>query len=171
MSAEKCIHLHRWSRPTPGQDRFEVKYLRDTHKPEAILLSLTPLVFERFLPSLTLWLSPNCCPNCLCPQTVFDKTYRRAQRKQRLARWRFFAIFAAFCPELTAINVSSRMAKCNRFFSTDEKRVAMDAKYPLGRAGTPTDLANMAALLLSPDSSWGTGQVIAVDGGMSAIRR
>ena len=36
------------------------KYLRDTHKPEAILLSLTPLVFERFLPSLTLWLSPNC---------------------------------------------------------------------------------------------------------------
>ena len=58
-------HLHRWSRPTPGQDRFEVKYLRvkylrDPHKPEAILLSLTPLVFERFLPSLTLWLSPNC---------------------------------------------------------------------------------------------------------------
>ena len=37
-----------------------VKYLRGTHKPEAILLSLTPLVFERFLPSLTLWLSPNC---------------------------------------------------------------------------------------------------------------
>ena len=56
------------------------------------------------------------------------------------------------------------------FFSTDEKRAAMDAKYPLGRAGTPTDLANMAALLLSPDSSWVTGQVIAVDGGMSAIR-
>jgi len=40
----------------------------------------------------------------------YHKTYRRAQRKQRLARWRFFAIFAAFCPELTAINVSSRMA-------------------------------------------------------------
>ena len=38
----------------------EGQYLRDTHKPEAILLSLTPLVFERFLPSLTLWLSPNC---------------------------------------------------------------------------------------------------------------
>ena len=27
------------------------EYLGDTHKPEAILLSLTPLVFERFLPS------------------------------------------------------------------------------------------------------------------------
>ena len=33
---------------------------RDTHKPEAIPPSLTLLVFERFLPSLTLWLSPNC---------------------------------------------------------------------------------------------------------------
>ena len=41
-----------------------VKYLRDTHKTEAILLSLTPLVFERFLPSLTLWLSPNCPKDC-----------------------------------------------------------------------------------------------------------
>lgn len=56
------------------------------------------------------------------------------------------------------------------FFSTDEKRAAMDAKYPLGRSGTPTDLANMAKLLLSPASDWMTGQVIGVDGGMSTIR-
>ena len=35
----------------------------DTHKPETILPSLTPLVFERFLPSLTSWLSPNCFGN------------------------------------------------------------------------------------------------------------
>ena len=34
---------------------------RDTHRPEASPPSLTLLVFERFLPSLTLWLSPNCC--------------------------------------------------------------------------------------------------------------
>lgn len=56
------------------------------------------------------------------------------------------------------------------FFATDEKRAAMDAKYPLGRAGTATDLANMAMTLLSPSNSWMTGQVIGVDGGMSAIR-
>ena len=42
--------------------RFSISSARkqargDTHKPEAILLSLTPLVLERFLPSLTLWLS------------------------------------------------------------------------------------------------------------------
>ena len=56
------------------------------------------------------------------------------------------------------------------FFATDEKRAAMDAKYPLGRAGAAADLANMAAMLLSPNSGWVTGQIIGVDGGMSAIR-
>ncbi len=56
------------------------------------------------------------------------------------------------------------------FFATDEKRAAMDAKYPLGRSGTADDLASMATMLLSPNSGWVTGQVIGVDGGMSAIR-
>ena len=55
------------------------------------------------------------------------------------------------------------------FFATDEKRAAMDAKYPLQRSGTPADLASMAAFLLSPASGWITGQIIGVDGGMSAI--
>ena len=55
------------------------------------------------------------------------------------------------------------------FFSSDEKRAAMDAKYPLKRSGTPADLASMAAFLLGADSGWITGQVLGVDGGMSAI--
>ena len=38
------------------------------------------------------------------------------------------------------------------FFATDEKRAAMDAKYPLGRAGTAADLANMACLLYTSPS-------------------
>ena len=55
--------------------------------------------------------------------------------------------------------------------STDEKRAAMNAKYPLGRTGKPNDIANLAKFLLSPESEWITGQVIGVDGGMSAIRK
>ena len=42
------------------------------------------------------------------------------------------------------------------FFSTDEKRAAMDAKYPLGRSGQPSDLASMARVLLGPESDWVT---------------
>ena len=55
------------------------------------------------------------------------------------------------------------------FFSTDEKRAAMAAKYPLGRTGVPADLASMAKFLLDPANSWVTGQVIGIDGGMSTL--
>jgi NAD(P)-dependent dehydrogenase (short-subunit alcohol dehydrogenase family) len=57
-----------------------------------------------------------------------------------------------------------------RFFSSPESREAMAAKYPLGRTGVPHDLASIAQFLLTPQSSWITGQVIGVDGGMSSLR-
>ena len=41
-------------------------------------------------------------------------------------------------------------------------------KIPLGRAGTPDDLAGPAAFLVSPDAAYITGQVLAVDGGVTA---
>lgn len=36
---------------------------------------------------------------------------------------------------------------------------------PLGRAGTPSDIANMAVFLASEEGSWITGKIIEVDGG------
>ncbi len=41
-------------------------------------------------------------------------------------------------------------------------------KIPLGRAGTPEDLAGPAAFLVSPDAAYITGQILAVDGGVTA---
>jgi NAD(P)-dependent dehydrogenase (short-subunit alcohol dehydrogenase family) len=40
-------------------------------------------------------------------------------------------------------------------------------KHPLKRIGNPADIAEMAHYLLSPKSSWITGQILAVDGGLS----
>ena len=57
-----------------------------------------------------------------------------------------------------------------RMLSTSEKRVAMDARYPLKRVGTPADAAALARFLLSAESSWITGQVLGLDGGMSRLR-
>lgn len=46
-------------------------------------------------------------------------------------------------------------------------REASVEKHPLKRIGTPDDIAQAAKYLLTPASGWVTGQVLAVDGGMS----
>ena len=45
-----------------------------------------------------------------------------------------------------------------------EREVA--ATYPLGRLGTPEDVAAAVAFLCSPDAAWITGQVLTLDGGL-----
>jgi NAD(P)-dependent dehydrogenase (short-subunit alcohol dehydrogenase family) len=54
--------------------------------------------------------------------------------------------------------------------SSDEKREANAQRHPLKKVGTASDLANIAAFLLSEKSSWITGQIIHVDGGMSTLK-
>ncbi|KXF53442.1 short-chain dehydrogenase [Rhodococcus sp. SC4] len=51
---------------------------------------------------------------------------------------------------------------------TDELRGAVIAATPVGRLGTPQDLANAIVFLLSDASSFITGQTIPVDGGWTA---
>jgi NAD(P)-dependent dehydrogenase (short-subunit alcohol dehydrogenase family) len=40
---------------------------------------------------------------------------------------------------------------------------------PLGRLGTVTEVAALAAHLLNDDSAWTTGAVIPIDGGADAV--
>ena len=54
--------------------------------------------------------------------------------------------------------------------NTDQKIEANSTRHPLKRIGMPEDIANMAAFLLSSQSSWITGQILHVDGGMSSVR-
>ncbi len=50
---------------------------------------------------------------------------------------------------------------------TDEQRQKLVQNIPLGRMGTPQDVAKVVAFLCSKDADYLTGQVISVDGGMA----
>ncbi|MFT6244907.1 MAG: NAD(P)-dependent dehydrogenase (short-subunit alcohol dehydrogenase family) [Salibacteraceae bacterium] len=69
----------------------------------------------------------------------------------------------AIAPGLTDTPLASKL------LNTPEKKEANAQKHPMKRIGEPEDLANMAAFLLSEKSSWITGQIIHVDGGMSTL--
>jgi NAD(P)-dependent dehydrogenase (short-subunit alcohol dehydrogenase family) len=47
---------------------------------------------------------------------------------------------------------------------------ASEWMHPLGRIGEPEDVASLAGFLVSPEAGWITGQVMAVDGGLSGIK-
>lgn len=47
---------------------------------------------------------------------------------------------------------------------------ASEWMHPLGRVGEPEDIAGLAAFMVGDQASWLTGQVVAVDGGLSSIK-
>ncbi len=67
-------------------------------------------------------------------------------------------------PSITDTPLSSSL------LNNDAKKEANANRHPLKRIGNTDDIANMAAFLLSDKSSWITGQILAVDGGMSSIK-
>jgi len=54
--------------------------------------------------------------------------------------------------------------------NTDQKKEANALRHPLKRVGSAEDIANLAEFLLSSKSSWITGQIMHVDGGISSLK-
>jgi 3-oxoacyl-[acyl-carrier protein] reductase len=67
-------------------------------------------------------------------------------------------------PSLTETPLSERL------LSNDTQKGAANKRHPLQRYGQPKDVANAAEFLLTEKSSWVTGQIINVDGGLGSLR-
>lgn len=61
--------------------------------------------------------------------------------------------------------VKTRFAKA--LYEGREQEVA--AGYPMGRLGTPEDIANAVSYLVGSGSEWVTGQVMTLDGGLGSV--
>lgn len=70
----------------------------------------------------------------------------------------------AIAPSLTETPLAAAL------LGTPEKKEASDKRHPLGRIGTPEDIAEATVFLLSEKSSWMTGQILHLDGGMSNLK-
>jgi NAD(P)-dependent dehydrogenase (short-subunit alcohol dehydrogenase family) len=70
----------------------------------------------------------------------------------------------AIAPSLTDTPLAAKL------LSSEDKKQANAALHPLKKIGTANDIAQMAKFLLSENAQWITGQIFAVDGGMSTLK-
>lgn len=59
----------------------------------------------------------------------------------------------------------------NRTARGTERRASIERRTPLGRVGLPEEIAQVASFLLSAESSYVSGELIAVDGGLATSSR
>ena len=83
------------------------------------------------------------------------------------------SLAAEFAPKISVNVIAPSLTDtplAAKLLSTEEKKRASGERHPLKRVGTADDVANLAGFLLSTESSWITGQIIQVDGGISSLK-
>ncbi len=82
------------------------------------------------------------------------------------------ALAAEYAPKIRVNVIAPSLTDtplAEKFLNNEVKREKSAERHPLKRYGTSEDMAQMAGFLLSDKSSWISGQVFHVDGGMSRL--
>lgn len=82
------------------------------------------------------------------------------------------ALAAEYAPKIRVNVIAPSLTDtplADKFFNNETKQEKSAERHPLKRFGKPEDSAQMATFLLSDKSSWISGQIFHVDGGMSTL--
>ena len=82
------------------------------------------------------------------------------------------ALAAEYAPKIRVNVVAPSLTNtplADKFLNNETKQEKAAERHPLKRFGQAEDLAQMALFLLSDKSSWMSGQILHVDGGMSTL--
>ena len=82
------------------------------------------------------------------------------------------ALAAEYAPKIRVNVIAPSLTDtplADKFLNNETKQEKSALRHPLKRVGTTQDIAQMASFLLDDKSSWISGQVYNVDGGMSTL--
>lgn len=82
------------------------------------------------------------------------------------------ALAAEYAPKIRVNVIAPSLTDtplADKFLNNEVKKEKSAERHPLKRFGQPEDLAQMAQFLLGDKSTWITGQIFHVDGGMSTL--
>ncbi|MDW5328797.1 SDR family NAD(P)-dependent oxidoreductase [Plantactinospora sp. KLBMP9567] len=80
------------------------------------------------------------------------------------------ALAVELAPHSIRVNAVVKAPLHQRFVPADKLDETVGSFHPVGRVGSPEDIANAVSFLLSDKSSWMTGAIVDVDVGIMAGR-
>jgi 3-oxoacyl-[acyl-carrier protein] reductase len=79
------------------------------------------------------------------------------------------SLAAEFAPKIR-VNAIAPSIVDSKFLNNDIKMEKANERHPLGRIGTAEELADVTAFLLGDKSSWMTGRILQIDGGIGNLK-
>ena len=83
------------------------------------------------------------------------------------------SLAAEFAPKIRVNAIAPSLVNtplASKFLNNETKMDKANERHPLGRVGSPKEIAQATAFLLGEESAWMTGRVLQLDGGIGNLK-